>query len=99
MSFRVERVGEQDLIVMRVSGRIRGGDVPALSELLGQEKGRVVIDLTEVALVDRETVIFLSVTEASGVELRNCPDYIREWIARERLRGDRSTPQDDRRGR
>jgi hypothetical protein len=91
MSFRVERVvGEQDLIVMRVSGRVRGDDVHTLGELLGREKGKVVLDLREVTLVDRETVIFLSVSEANGVELRNCPDYIREWVARERRRGDHS---------
>jgi hypothetical protein len=100
MSFRVERVvSEQDVIVMRVSGRIRAEDVLTLGELLGREKGKVVIDLTEVSLVDRETVKFLSVSEANGVELRNCPDYIREWVARERRRGDRSTPQEGRRGR
>jgi hypothetical protein len=93
MSFRVERmVGEQGLVVMSVSGRIRGEDVETLCELLGQEKGRVIIDLTEVTLVDRDAVIFLAVSEANGVELRNCADYIREWVARERHRRHRSYP-------
>jgi hypothetical protein len=29
-------------------------------------------------------VKLLALTEARGVELRNCPAYIREWIERER---------------
>ena len=78
---------------MRVSGRIRGEDVPMLRELVGCEKGKVVIDLAEVTLVDRDTVVFLSACEANGIELRNCAEYIHEWVARERRRGDRSAPQ------
>jgi len=27
---------------------------------------------------------FLAVSEANGIELRNCPAYIREWVARKR---------------
>ena len=43
-------------------------------------KNTVVLDLTEVRLVDREAVQFLARCEAEGVELNNCPAYIREWI-------------------
>lgn len=55
-------------------------------ELLGPEKGRVVIDLREVILVDREVVSFLAVSENNGIELRNYPAYIREWVDREKVR-------------
>ena len=55
-----------------------------LREVLGQEKSYVALDLEEVSLVDRETVIFLGVSETSGIELLNCPTYIREWIDREK---------------
>jgi len=67
-----------------VSGRIRAENVDKLRELLEREKAGVVIDLKEVTLVDREAVIFLALSETGGVELRNCPAYIREWVARER---------------
>jgi len=33
--------------------------------------------------VDREIVRFLRRCERDGIALRNCPPYIREWIARE----------------
>jgi hypothetical protein len=42
-----------------------------------------VLDLKDVVLVDREFVQFLRKRERDGVVLRNCPGYIRAWIARE----------------
>jgi hypothetical protein len=32
-------------------------------------------------------VRLLAFSEANGIELRNCPAYIREWVAKERLFG------------
>ena len=89
MCFRIERlVGGENIVVLRVSGRIHAKYVDTIRELLGREKGKVVVDLKEVALVDREVVSFLALSEANGVELRNCAAYIREWVARERPRND-----------
>ena len=59
-----------------------------LRDLLGKESGAVAIDLKAVLLVDREVVKLLALSEANGTELRNCPAYIREWIARERTQTD-----------
>ena len=85
MSCKIERIlDREDFVVLRVSGRIQGENVDTLREVIGQEKGRVALDLTEVLLVDREAVRFLAVSEANGVELRNCPAYIREWVTSER---------------
>ena len=85
MSCRIERVVDgEGFVVLRVSGRIDGENVDTLREVIGQEKGSVALDLTEVRLVDREAVRLLAVSEANGVELKNCASYIREWIARER---------------
>jgi hypothetical protein len=85
MSCRIERLqSEEDFVVLRVSGRIHGQHVDVLRELVEREKGGVAIDLTEVILVDREAVRLLALSEEKGVELRNCPAYVREWVARER---------------
>ena len=90
MSCRIERlVSGDDLVVFRVSGRIHAENVDTLRELLGRETGSMAIDLREVTLIDREAVSFLALSEAKGVELKNCPAYIREWISRERPRKDR----------
>lgn len=73
--------------MLRVSGRIQGENVDTLRELIGEEKGRLALDLTEVIVVDREGVRLLAVSETHGIELRNCPAYIREWVEKERFFG------------
>jgi hypothetical protein len=72
-------------VVFTVSGRLGADNVSDLSELLGAESTglALVLDLENVVLVDREIVRFLRACESDGIELRNCPPYIREWIARE----------------
>jgi len=60
--------------------------VHTLSDLLQREIGVVAIDLTNVLLVDREGVTLLSLSERKGIELRNCPAYVREWVTREKAR-------------
>ena len=78
---------------MRVSGRIHVEHVGTLRELLGREKGAVAIDLAEVILVDREAVSLLALSEANGIELRNCAAYLREWVTRERDRTGEEPPE------
>jgi hypothetical protein len=63
--------------------------VETLRELVAREKRGVSIDLAEVLLADREAVRFLALSEAHGIELKNCPAYIREWVSRERTLSDR----------
>jgi len=69
--------------VFRVTGRIQREHIQMLRELLEQESGRLALDLEEVALVDREVVRFLAFSE-DGVELKYVPDYLREWVTKER---------------
>ena len=47
------------------------------------------LDLRDVTLLDRDAVKFLARREADGVQLDNCPAYIREWIERETERKNR----------
>lgn len=85
MSCRIDRrVIGADLVMLHISGRISGQDVDLLQSLLEQERSVVAIDLKEVLLVNHEAVRLLAFRESDGVELRNCPAYIREWITRER---------------
>jgi hypothetical protein len=87
MNCKIERiVAAEEAVVLRVSGRIDGEHVDMLRESIAQERAGVAIDLTEVILAAREAVRLLAISEANGAELRNCPAYIREWVARERNR-------------
>src|SRR5579872_4779286 len=85
MSFRIDRVaGGDNPTVLFISGKITGQHVDTLRNVLQQESGALAIDLKNVSLVDREAVQLLVLGEDNGTELRNCPAYIREWVARER---------------
>ena len=88
MTCRIERIFTPvGFVVFRVSGHIDGAYVEVLQELTENEKtakGRLALDLTEVTVVSLEAVRALSVSEANGIELRNCPAYVREWISKVR---------------
>lgn len=78
---RIRRSQEDGLTVFGLSGRIEGGDVDELEALLkGEATAQVVLDLEEVRLVDREVVKFLLGCEASGIRVKNCPPYVRQWM-------------------
>jgi len=81
---KIRRVLESGTATLIVSGRIGAEQLPDLRELIGAEHARdVVLDLTEVSLVDAEVVRFLVECETHGIHLAGCPEYIREWMARE----------------
>jgi hypothetical protein len=81
---KIQRKANGD-VVFTLSGRLEADNVSELSALLASElSGRAaVLDLKDVLLVDRDTVRFLRACEGDGITLRNCPPYIRAWIARE----------------
>ena len=91
MACKIERViTPSGFVVFRVSGRIDRASVEVLQELSANEetaKGSLALDLTQVTVVSLEAVRALSVAEANGIELRNCPAYVCEWISRVRERG------------
>jgi len=85
MICRIDRVVDGDnLIVLRISGKLTGEHVATLRSVLRAEASPVAIDLKEVSLVDREAVQLLALSEHNRTELRNCPAYIREWVTRAR---------------
>ncbi len=84
MDFKIQRLENgDDSVVFSVSGRIQAEHAATLRELLEREGGRTALDLREVVLVDRDAVRFLAHCQTAGIELRNCPAYVREWVRRE----------------
>jgi len=73
-------------VLFTLSGRIDAENLAELEALVGSEpkNTRVVLDLKDLTLVDRDAVKFLERSEADSIKLKNCPAYIREWITRER---------------
>jgi len=84
--WKVQRTEDGGLVVLLVSGRIEGENLAELRKVFTAEteNQNFVLDMSEVRLVDQDSIDFLSRCEANGAVLRNCPAYIREWIERER---------------
>ena len=84
---KIRRTANGD-VVLTVSGRLEAHYIKELSALLAAEEGDRprVLDLKDVVLVDCEVVRFLRSCASDGIVLRNCPPYIRAWMAGE---GDR----------
>jgi anti-anti-sigma regulatory factor len=81
---KIQRTANGD-VVFTVSGRLEADNVSELSALLAaEERGRTrVLDLKDLVAVDGDAVRFLRMCEADSIVLRNCPSYIRAWMARE----------------
>ncbi len=73
-------------VVIKLSGRMDAENVHELETLVreGEEGSRIVLDLSDLNLVDQNAVSFLKRCEADNITLKNCPAYIREWITRSR---------------
>lgn len=86
MTLRIDISDERDRVVFTLTGRIQAEQLSELQALVKSDlpDHNLVIDLTEVKLVDRDAVRFLAEIEAHGARLRNCSAFVREWISRER---------------
>jgi anti-anti-sigma regulatory factor len=83
--FKITRVIEAGFARVVVSGRIGATQLPDLRQVVEAENPtNLVLDLTEVSLVDEGVVQFLVRCEGLGIGLVGCPAYIREWMVRER---------------
>jgi predicted metal-binding protein len=85
MTLRIERSMRQGIMVFTLSGHMMAEEVAELKALFDADYRTIVLDLQDVRLADRDAVKFLRDCEARGMKLENCPEYVREWMERERL--------------
>jgi anti-anti-sigma regulatory factor len=60
--------------------------LPAIANFIrrGREaRSQIVLDLSDVTLLDRAAAQFFARQRQHGVKLVNCPSYIEPWISRE----------------
>ncbi len=90
MTLRIQRSADEGGVVFSLSGRIEAERVAELRLLFTGEakEQRIVLDLSDVDLVDRDTVKFLAQCATEGITVTHCPAYIREWILLEQEGGD-----------
>jgi len=84
LTYRIQRSVKSDAIVFAISGEM---DIELSERLRGllemENRNHMVLDLSDVTLVNRDAVEFLARVESAGVGLVNCPDYVRRWIVAE----------------
>ena len=71
-------------VVFTVSGQLDAENVSELCQLIDAEPAGavVVLDFTDVLLADRDAIRYLRDCETGDrIVLRNCPAYIRAWMA------------------
>ena len=81
---KIEKNSQGGTTTIRLIGHFQAEHLGELKKQLEDDGPRLVLDLTEVTLVDVEVVRFLGAREADGVKIVHCSRYIREWMARER---------------
>ena len=84
MILKIEKKSQGGTTTIRFIGHFQAEHLEELKKQFEDDGPQLVLDLTEVTLVDVEVVRFLGAREANGVKIVHCPRYIREWMARER---------------
>jgi hypothetical protein len=84
MTLKIETSSDGEIAMLRLSGRIEEDHLEEIRAQVRRFRLRLVFDLAEATLVDRVVARFLVAREGEGIELLNCPRYIREWITKER---------------
>jgi len=84
MTFKIQKDSNRKSTTIRLIGRIQSEQLGELKAGTAHLGSRVILDLTEVTLVDLEVIRFLSDCEDEGIEFIHCSPYIKEWIRCER---------------
>jgi anti-anti-sigma regulatory factor len=70
-----------DSITLGLSGHVSLETLSEIERLVAGGHKQVVLDLSEVTLLDRDAAVFFGEELSRGVELVNCPPYIKDWIS------------------
>jgi anti-anti-sigma regulatory factor len=81
-----KQIDPAGVVTLTLAGKCSGGSLGELRRAI--EKARrmqkqIIIDMSEVTLVDRPSLQFLAAQVRDDVKLINCPEYIEPWIERE----------------
>ena len=87
---RIDKETDGCVSKLKLSGRIQSGCIARIKSAMNDACARKILDLGEITLVDIAVVRFLMSCENEGVELMQCPPYVREWMLRERAEGEGS---------
>jgi hypothetical protein len=75
-------------LILALEGSVSAEALPEIDRVIRDSehsRRRVVLDLGEVTLMDRVTVRFIAGLLQRGIEVVNCPLYLKHWISRETI--------------
>jgi anti-anti-sigma regulatory factor len=75
----------EQTVTLLLNGKFSEDAIPDLEQLISTARvahRHVLIDLSEVTLVDRKAVQYFSEQVSQEVKLVNCPVYLQRWITR-----------------
>ncbi|MFZ0590158.1 MAG: hypothetical protein WAM39_06730 [Bryobacteraceae bacterium] len=78
--------GSNGSVTLALAGSVSEDVLPEICHLIGrgqQNKMRIMLDLSEVTLIDRGSARFFAEQMEEGIELVDCPSYLQRWILRE----------------
>jgi hypothetical protein len=81
---RIEKDSGGCVTRLRLSGRMQSDQIASIRSEMDDGCTSKILDLGEVTLVDLGVIQFLISCQDAGVELVQCPAYVREWMLRER---------------
>jgi len=84
---RIEKQCSGCVTRLLLSGYVRSEGLACIQSAINDACAHTVLDLGEVTLVDVAGVRFLMGCEREGVELAQCPPFVREWMVREGAEG------------
>lgn len=84
---RIEKDSDGSATRLLLSGRIDSDRIDCIRSAMDDGCTSKILDLSEVTLADLAAVRFLIRCEDEGIELVQCPPYVREWMHRERAEG------------
>ena len=87
MTLRIEKDSDGQTTTLRLIGRMRREHIEELKAQIKAGGTSVTLDLNEVSLVDLDVIRFLAACQTQGVSLVHCSRYIKNWITKERFRG------------
>jgi len=82
-AYKITTRPDEQFVTILLNGKFSEDSLAELDESIAAARGvnqTVVMDLSEVTLVDRKAVEYLADQNSHNVRIVNCPVYLRRWI-------------------
>jgi anti-anti-sigma regulatory factor len=86
LTAKIETIRGADGTTIRLIGQLGAEHLQDLKNQIAGDSRGIVLDMSEVTLVNVDVVQFLIECQARNIQLRDCPAYILEWILLEHKR-------------